>query len=100
MPIIIWLVLTLHKFPIQKSEITGVISLLLTNQLAITLFSLLAVKKCNHKLIGGCYKHPRSNNQLCGRGRMKLRSNKESISSKRSRKKRFSPKPAEAVHFY
>ena len=43
--LIIWLVLTLHKLPIQKSEITGVISLLLTNQLAITLFSLLTVKK-------------------------------------------------------
>ena len=36
-----WLVLTLRKLPIQKSEITGVISLLLTNQLVITLFSLL-----------------------------------------------------------
>ena len=47
-------------------------------------------KVCNHELIGDCYKlHVHINNPLCGRGRMKLRSNNESISSKRNRKKHF-----------
>ena len=41
------------------------------------------------------YKHARSNNQLCGRGRMKLRSNKESISSKLNEAERSVSRPSQ-----
>ena len=56
------------NFLFKKGEITGIISLFLTNQRAITLFSLLAVKECNRELIGSCYKHVHSNSQCLGRG--------------------------------
>ena len=48
---------------LQKSRTTGVISLLLINQLATTLFTACSSgKKCKREPIGSCYKHACSNN--------------------------------------